>query len=272
VKALEVKRKGRTTMGSSMTQGALWSAASEDWLDNEPFSIPLYEAAFGQLQLGEGTRLLDLGCGAGLAMLMAAERGAAVTGIDAAPALLEVARRRLPGSEVAEGDLEALPFADAAFDAVTSFNAVQFAADPVAALREARRVTAPGGHVVVTTWGDPQECETRTVLAAVGALLPPARPNAQGPFALSAPGQLEALVTEAGLAPLRTVDVRAPFVFADLESGIRIQSSAGPIQRAIQHAGWDRTRRALAEAFAPAQRADGTYRFDNTFRVLVATP
>ncbi|MBA3910085.1 MAG: hypothetical protein C0524_09400 [Rhodobacter sp.] len=75
---------------------------------------------------------------------MAASRGAVVSGFDAAEALLEIARERVPGGDFRTADLEAMPFGDAVFDVVTGFNAFQFAGDPVRALSEARRVTRPG--------------------------------------------------------------------------------------------------------------------------------
>jgi ubiquinone/menaquinone biosynthesis C-methylase UbiE len=53
------------------------------------------------------------------------------------------------------GELESLPFANGAFDLVTGFNSFQYAANPGAALAEAKWVVKPGAHVVVVTWGDP---------------------------------------------------------------------------------------------------------------------
>jgi SAM-dependent methyltransferase len=251
-------------------QGPLWGAAAEDWLDNERFTIPLYEAVFDAVELGPGVRLFDVGCGAGLALQMAAERGASVTGIDASEGLLEVARRRLPDADLRQGDLEDLPFPDDSYDVVTSFNAVQFAADPLVALSEAKRVAVPGGKVVIVTWGDPERCGTRHILAAAAPLLPPAPPGAAGPFALSAPGKLEELASTAGLTPERAADVDAPFTFASLDEAVRIQMSAGPLQRAAEHSGEAATRQALAEAFvATARQDDGSYRHDNVFRYLI---
>ena len=58
---------------------------------------------------------------------MAAERGARVHGIDAAPALVEIARLRAPGADVRAGDAEALPYADARYDLLAGFNAYFFA-------------------------------------------------------------------------------------------------------------------------------------------------
>ena len=257
-------------MGSASVQGRLWSAAPQDWVDNERFCIPFYEAVLEAAGVTTGVRLLDVGCGAGLALQMAAERGAQVTGIDAAAGLLEVARSRVPTGDIRQGELEELPYADGSFDVVTSFNAVQYASDPVAALREVRRVAVEGGKVAIVTWGDPARCDTRVILAAAGTLLPPPPPGAEGPFALSVPGKLEGLAENAGLTPEAAGEVRTPFHFDDLEEALRIMMAAGPLRRAIEVAGEEATRTALAEAFAPARQDDGSYHHENIFRYLVA--
>ncbi|MGV9252306.1 SAM-dependent methyltransferase [Streptomyces sp. NPDC003697] len=72
-------------------------ARARDWSEiQERMLVPLYEAVYERLRVGPGTRLLGLGCGSGLALLMAATRGAAVTGVDAAfPERLALARQRL---------------------------------------------------------------------------------------------------------------------------------------------------------------------------------
>jgi len=69
-------------------------------------------------------------------------------------------------------ELEDLPFDDASFDTVSGFNSLQFAASPVRALREARRVARPGAPIGITIWGNPEDCQARAYLAALGALLP----------------------------------------------------------------------------------------------------
>ncbi|MBV9594909.1 MAG: class I SAM-dependent methyltransferase, partial [Actinobacteria bacterium] len=128
-------------MGSASVQGPLWGAKAQDWSElTEPGQIPFYEAVFDALQVGPQTRLLDVGCGAGLALQLARKRGVDVAGLDASEGLLAVARERNPEADIRLGDLEQLPFPDATFTAATSFNAVQYAADPAAALRELRRV------------------------------------------------------------------------------------------------------------------------------------
>ena len=72
-------------------------ARARDWAEiQERMLVPLYEAVYERLEVGSATRLLGLGCGSGLALLMAASRGAAVTGVEAgAPERLALARERL---------------------------------------------------------------------------------------------------------------------------------------------------------------------------------
>ena len=190
--------------------------------------------------------------------------------VDASDGLLGVARPRAPEADLRLGDLEDLPFADDAFAAVTSFNAVQYAADPVAALREARRVARPGAPVVVVTWAEPERCESRTVLAALGGLLPPPPPGAGGPFALSAPGRLEELVSAAGLRPARAAETPVPFVFADLDTAVRAMLSAGPARIAVDHAGEEAAAAAIRTALAGATEPGGAVRQENAFRYLIA--
>ena len=149
--------------------------------------IPFYDAVFDAIGVGPDARLLDVGCGAGLALTLAAKRGAVVAGLDAAEGLLEVARDRLPEDDIRLGDLEELPYADATFTAVTSFNAVQYATDPVRALRELARVTVPGSPVAIVTWGDPARSQMREVLGAIGGLLPPAAAQGKAARSRSAP-------------------------------------------------------------------------------------
>jgi SAM-dependent methyltransferase len=258
-------------MGSAQVQGRLWGAAARDWSElTEPFCAPFYEAVFDAIQVSPGMAILDAGCGSGLALQLAAKRGADVTGYDASGPLLGIARERVQGADIRQGDLEALPFADATFDAVTAFNSIQYAADPVAALRELRRVARPGAPVAVVTWGAPESCETRVILAAIGGLLPPPPPGAEGPFALSQPGRLEGLAEAAGMTPHRADDVPMAFVFPDLDTAVRAQLASGPARLAIEHAGEQATRGALTAAYADSRQPDGSYRQRNVFRYLIS--
>jgi SAM-dependent methyltransferase len=104
----------------------------------------------------QGERVLDLGCGTGNAAVAAARAGAAVTALDPAPRLLDVARERLAAegadAEVVLGDAQNLPFADDSFDIVLSVFALIFVPDPERGIAETLRVLRPGGRAFVATW------------------------------------------------------------------------------------------------------------------------
>jgi SAM-dependent methyltransferase len=258
-------------MGTAAVQGDLWGARARDWADlQEAFFRSLYEAALAAASVGAGTRVLDVGCGAGLAMLVAHERGANVSGIDAAASLLDIARERLPGADVRVGDLEELPFPDGTFDVVTGFNAFQYAADRVHALAEARRVATPAGLVAAAVWGSPERCELGGWIAAIGRSLPPPPPGAPGPWALSAPGALEALLAQAGLTAQASGAANVVMRFADEATAVRGLLSAGVAVRAIRTVGEEAMQHAARDALAPFRQPDGTYRLDNEFRFVVA--
>ncbi|MGH7737350.1 MAG: class I SAM-dependent methyltransferase [Candidatus Tyrphobacter sp.] len=103
-----------------------------------------------------GQRVLDVACGTGVVALTAARLGANVTGLDLTPELLERARENAAiaqtSIEFLEGDAEALPFGDGAFDVVLSQFGHIFAPRPDVALSEMLRVLRPGGTVAFSTW------------------------------------------------------------------------------------------------------------------------
>jgi SAM-dependent methyltransferase len=229
-----------------------------------------YAAALEAIDVRPGMSLLDVGCGSGLALELAYKRGATVSGLDASEGLLAVARDRLPGADLRHGDVEALPYEDDSFDAVTAFNSVQHASDPTAALREIKRVSKPGAPVAIATWGPAEQVEMRVVLGAIGSLLGPPPPGAGGPFALAAPGALEALAEGAGLTADQVIDVPTPFIYADLDTALRGNFSSGPGRMAIERAGEEAAKAALVDALAEFTMADGSIRLDNVFKVVIA--
>ena len=260
-----------TAGGTGPVQGPLWSARAHDWAQiQEPTVLPLFEAIADRLGIADGTRVLDVGCGAGLFLRHAADRGADAAGLDAAEGMIAIGRARLPGADLREGDMEALPWEDGTFDAVSGINAFQYAARPVAAVTEAARVTRTGGLIAIAAWGRPEDCEAAGHLAALGALLPPPPPGAPGPFALSQPGALASLARDAGLDPADETDVATVWEYPDDDTALRGMLSAGPAVRAIAHAGESRVRDAVLEAVAPYRAPDGSYRLRNVFRYVVA--
>jgi demethylmenaquinone methyltransferase / 2-methoxy-6-polyprenyl-1,4-benzoquinol methylase len=94
-----------------------------------------------------GDRVLDACCGTGDLALAAAEAGGRVTGLDFSSAMLERARRKSREIEWVEGDLTALPFADASFDAVTVGFGIRNVPDLDVGLVELARVLRPGGRI-----------------------------------------------------------------------------------------------------------------------------
>jgi SAM-dependent methyltransferase len=118
--------------------------------------LPAAEVVVEQAELREGERVVDIGCGTGNAALLAAERGATVTGVDPAQRLLDVgadtaAERGLDVTFV-PGDAAEMPLEDDGADVALSVFGVTFAPDPEAAAAEIDRVTAPKGRLLLTAW------------------------------------------------------------------------------------------------------------------------
>jgi SAM-dependent methyltransferase len=118
-----------------------------------PSLLPVAREVVRRADLRPGERVLDAGTGTGNAAEAAGGEGRAVTGIDAAPGMLALARRRLPGMALVKGDMTRLPFPDGGFDAVVSCHALLFADDRVATLREWRRVVRAQGQLSLSVPG-----------------------------------------------------------------------------------------------------------------------
>jgi ubiquinone/menaquinone biosynthesis C-methylase UbiE len=259
--------------GSARVQGELWGVRAHDYAEiQEPTFRPLYESVSSRPELADAGALLDVGCGPGLAAQTLAKKIASVSGVDASAPFVEIARTRVPGGDFRIAEMEALPHADESFDVVTGFNSFQYAASPVNALREARRVAKPAGVVVIAVWGLPDSCDAAGHLKALGPLMPPPPPGVSpaGPFALSEETNLKSLAIDAGLRPLTVVDVQCPWIYPNLETALKGMLSAGPVERAIRTSGFERTREAIVGSIAPYRTASGGYQLNNTFRYLIA--
>lgn len=114
------------------------------------------EGFIKRLNLKPGMTVLDVACGTGNLALPAARTGATVTGVDIAPNLVEQARENAKGAgldvKFDEGDAEALPYGDGAFDAVVTMFGAMFAPRPELVAAELRRVCRPGGFVAMANW------------------------------------------------------------------------------------------------------------------------
>lgn len=131
-----------------------------------------------------GETVLDIGTGTGVLALTAARRGAAVTGLDLTPELIEQAREnaaiaRMPDIVWTLGDAEDLPYPDASFDVVVSQFGHMFAPRPDVAIAQMRRVLKPGGRIALATW--PPEHFVGRMFAFVARHSPPPPPGAAPP-------------------------------------------------------------------------------------------
>jgi SAM-dependent methyltransferase len=256
--------------GSGATQGELWGQRPGDWAAIEEQQLPTYEEGIRRAGIEPGDRVLDVGCGSGVFLRTVSDLGARPYGLDASLALLRVARVRVPEAELQVGDAESLPFEDDSFDVVTGFNSFFFAADMIAALREAGRVAKPGAPVLIQVWGRPERCDLTPMLAAVGGLRPvePGARREQPP--LWKPGVLEQIATAAGLEPESSFDLSTGFEFSHREALIRHMLAPGPVGEAVRHAGEPAVADAIATALAPWRRPDGSYRLENEWHYLLA--
>lgn len=103
------------------------------------------------LGLRAGDRLLEIGCGGGLLLREAIAVSAHATGLDHSPEMVSLARERAPEAEVVLGSAESLRFPERSFDAVAMSVVFFFFPEPVAVLRECKRVLAPGGRIAIYT-------------------------------------------------------------------------------------------------------------------------
>ena len=225
---------------------------------------PLYAAVLDAAAVGQGTNLLDLGCGAGSFARAAADRGARVTGIDTDGDAVRRAAAALP-----EGTFEVRDAADpppGPFDVVAAVQLLMHVADPVAVLAAAAR---SGAVVVATVWGREQECDVRVLGEALEPWLDQPLPT---PSPVTDPARLLELAERAGLRVGRLDEVAVPFDYAN-EGGLLGPLLASGLGRAVaRRADPGTVRAAVLDRLSPYRTAAGGYRLTNLFRVLVACP
>ena len=214
--------------------------------------------------------VLDIASGVGQPALAAARRVAPgrVIATDVAADMLAALERRAPAAGISNIEIHELDMhdlrgiADDSVDAVTFAFALMFSPEPVKAVREAWRVVRPGGVMRLTVWDEPDRNPFfTTMLGSLTQVLrtPAPAPNQPGPFALSAPGALEAVLASAGWRDI-TIEAR-PFQF-ELESlddhWAMASAVASPLKRAVESRpdAVPALRAAIAQALAPFM--DGT--------------
>jgi SAM-dependent methyltransferase len=260
-------------------------ARARDWSEiQERMLVPLYEAVHERVEVGPGTRLLGLGCGSGLALLMAASRGAAVTGVESAsPERLALARQRLlpeawgararAGTRLVDGSPGDAADPEApAYTLVTAFEPIGCLAGDAEGLGETLAAATPlaerGAPVVLAGWGPPERCATSSVLRVATKLADPLRST--GTWRPALRDDLEEVAQRAGLRPDGSGRVACPFGYADVDSAVRGLLSTGLFDAAITATDQAQVDKELTEALHPHQRRDGTVWMPNVFRYLIA--
>ncbi|MEU3840620.1 SAM-dependent methyltransferase [Streptomyces sp. NPDC028635] len=256
-------------------------ARARDWSEiQERMLVPLYETVYERLEVGSGTRLLGLGCGSGLALLMAAVRGAEVTGVEChSPERLALARERLqpaaPGAHARGGARlvrETPRRAAPSYTLVTAFEPIGCTAGDSDGLAQllagAVAVAERGTPVVLAGWGPPERCATSSVLRVAGKLADPLR--SPGSWRPARRDDLEEVAQRAGLRPDGSGRVACPFGYADADSAARGLLSTGLFDAALAATDQEQVGKELTEALHPYRRADGTVWMPNVFRYLIA--
>ncbi|MFD5838453.1 class I SAM-dependent methyltransferase [Streptomyces collinus] len=259
-------------------------ARARDWSEiQERMLVPLYEAVYERLEVGPATRLLGLGCGSGLSLLMAAARGAAVTGVDASPERMALARERLlpgtpgtrrgPDARLVDGTPRdaAVPGAPG-YTLVTAFEPIGCLAGDSEGLggllAEATPLTQRGAAVVLAGWGPPERCATASVMRVATKLAEPLR--TPGSWRPACRDDLEDVAQRAGLRPDGSGRVACPFGYADVDSAVRGLKSTGLFDAAMTATDQVQVDKELTEALHPHRRQDGTVWMPNVFRYLIA--
>ena len=233
--------------------------------------MPTYEEAVRRAGIGAGDTVLDVGCGTGAFLRVAADHGATVCGLDASAALLEIARERVPEADLFHGDLQHLPYVDDSFDAVCGFNSFFFADDMVAALREAGRVAKPGAPVVIQVWGRPERFDLRHMKARDRPLHAAAarRPGSTRPRCGSR-GRSRRSRRRRACSPSAPSTWSGPTSTRTRRRSPAAMMSAGGFGAIVGPERQDAARAAIVEALAVCRTPDCGYRLENEWHYLIA--
>jgi SAM-dependent methyltransferase len=255
---------------------ATWSAGDYDAIVDYIWSVGGDLVTRVDVQAGE--RVLDVACGTGNASIPAAQRGAAVTGLDITPELLERGQRRAEQAGVEidwiEGDAEALPFDDGSFDLVLSTFGCMFAPRHEVAAAEIARVLRPGGRIGLASWTP--DGSIGGFFRTLGALAPPPPPDFQPPPLWGSREHVEGLFAPTDVRP-RFEDAEVDLRFDSLDAVVdEYWRNFGPIvtlRAALESEGrGEELRAALRDFFERANRADdGSVAFPGQYLVTLGS-
>ncbi|WP_026820552.1 class I SAM-dependent methyltransferase [Arthrobacter castelli] len=241
-----------------------WSAVASGWAELwGGFAEPVWRAVVDASGAGPGTVVLDVGCGSGDLLAHLDKLGTSTAGIDPATGMVELARTRVPNTDLRVGSAEHLPWPDASFDLVTSINALQFADDTLDALAEMARVVKPGGYIAISNWAEDDRNDLNTIENAV------ARAAGEEPLPdgdLRLPGGLQQLLADGQLDVVSSGLIDVPWAAADdndLVSAVLLGEDPSAIEAEAP---------TVVEAARPFRTRSGSYHLNNAFRYALGRP
>ena len=187
-----------------------WNAMAAPWLrveaETDAAHAPVRKALMAKAALRRGQSVLDIGPGAGVSLLDAADAVGPtghVTGIEIAPPFAARAKSRVPANvDVCIGNAADYPFNSSSFDAAISLFGVMFFADPGAAFEHIRSVCKPGAALTFACWGPPEDNPwfgmPSRVAAAVFGPGPAFDPDVPGPMAFGNKDKINRILSAAG--------------------------------------------------------------------------
>ena len=231
---------------AKQSQHKSWTMVAPGWGKYDPlmrtWAAPVTERMIALAAIREGSRVLDIACGAGEPALTIAERvgpGGAVLATDFVEEMIGYARskaqaRSLSNIEFRCVDGEVIDEMKNSFDAVTMRWGLMFMPDPVKCMHCANTALKPGGKAVISVWTE--AANNPFVTVPLGVLkrhmdVPAPATGAPGIFALADPDRLHAIFAEAGFSDVTIEQVSIPM--ADFSTGaeydVFIRELAGPV-------------------------------------------
>ena len=259
-------------------EGEYW-AENADYFDRSV--APYHERLLEVAAIGEGDRVLDVGCGTGQTTrdaARAASTGSAL-GVDLSSRMLDYARRRAAEEGVtnvtfAQVDAQIHPFDPGTYDVAISRTAAMFFGDHAAAFANIGRALRSGGRLVLVTWqplAGNEWIRAFSVALAAGREVPTPPPDA-GPLSLSEPDRVQAVLTGAGFTDVVLEGTRAGMWFGnDADDAHRfVLGLMGWMLEGLDEAGRGRAVAALHAAMAAHETPDGVL-FDSAAWIIEAT-